>query len=208
MATIAKTAPAKATVSAKAAKNSRFQKGSGMYACRSCDRNTRSTGNGDNEGVQLCEQCYTLAGEENHLADNGCLYAPVAEVRGLFTALEGFGKNPAELFPEVAEHLDAIAGIKPKKGAKAAPAPAVKKATKAAPAPKATPAPAKAGKTAPDASGKLVLLVKTNPKREGSAAHARFQAYFGAKTVEAAIAAGATRKDIAWDVKHGFIEVK
>ena len=205
MATIAKSAPAKATVSAKAAKNSRFQKGTGMYACACCGRNTRSTGNGDNEMTGNCVECYDLAGETNHLSDNGGLYGSVDNVRGLFTALEKHGKNPAELFPEVAAHLDALAGVKSKK---AAPAPAAKKADKAAPAPKATPAPAKAGKTAPDASGKLVLLVKANPKREGSAAHARFQAYFGAKTVEAAIAAGATRKDIAWDVKHGFIEIK
>jgi hypothetical protein len=49
----------------------RFQKGSGMYQCRCCGRNTRSTGNGDNENVRLCEQCYELAGYENMVQDGG-----------------------------------------------------------------------------------------------------------------------------------------
>lgn len=47
----------------------RFVKGSGMYQCRCCKRNTRSTGNGDNEHVQLCVDCYDLAGFENQVAD-------------------------------------------------------------------------------------------------------------------------------------------
>ncbi len=47
----------------------RFIKGSGLYRCRCCDRNTRSTGNGDNEHVQLCVDCYDLAGYENMVSD-------------------------------------------------------------------------------------------------------------------------------------------
>lgn len=49
----------------------RFQKGSGLYTCRSCQRQTRSTGNGDNEHIRLCEECYELAGYDNAYSD-GC----------------------------------------------------------------------------------------------------------------------------------------
>lgn len=49
----------------------RFERGSGLYACRCCKRNTRSTGRGDNELVKLCEDCFDLAGEENHYSDSG-----------------------------------------------------------------------------------------------------------------------------------------
>jgi hypothetical protein len=52
------------------------------------------------------------------------------------------------------------------------------------------------------------LLADKNPKRDGSAAHGRFAAYQTGMTVEAALAAGVTRGDLAYDAKHGYIEVK
>lgn len=52
----------------------RFARGSGCYKCRICGHQTRSTGRGDNELVLLCEDCYDLGGEENHLSDTGKLY--------------------------------------------------------------------------------------------------------------------------------------
>ena len=91
---------------AKQARNARFQRGSAMYSCRCCDRQTRSTGNGDNEHVRLCAECYDLAGEENHLSDNGTLYASPAEVRRLFTVLKEKGvADPESLFRPVADYL-------------------------------------------------------------------------------------------------------
>jgi hypothetical protein len=52
-----------------------FVKGGGaIYTCRSCGRKTRPTGTGDNDGVRLCVQCFDLAGEENHLSDEGSFY--------------------------------------------------------------------------------------------------------------------------------------
>jgi len=53
-----------------------FTKGSfaQTYTCRCCKRVTRPTGTGDNDGVRLCVECYDLAGEENHLSDNGTFY--------------------------------------------------------------------------------------------------------------------------------------
>lgn len=60
-----------------------------------------------------------------------------------------------------------------------------------------------------DADVKVVVLVKANPKREGTASYERFAAYFSkkVKTVGDALAAGLTRKDIAWDTNHGFIQL-
>lgn len=49
----------------------RIERGSGIYACRSCKRKTRATGNGDNEMVRMCVQCYELAGIDNAYSD-GC----------------------------------------------------------------------------------------------------------------------------------------
>lgn len=57
-------------------------------------------------------------------------------------------------------------------------------------------------------SARLVLLAEGNPKKEGSAARARFEAYFGSATVGEAIAKGATYADIAWDVGHGHLRVE
>ena len=61
-----------------------------------------------------------------------------------------------------------------------------------------------------DPAAKLTLLVKDNPKREGSAGHERFQAGYidsKAKTVQAALDAGVTLADIAYDVKKEFIKL-
>ena len=52
-------------------RTNRFARGSGMYACRCCNRNTRSTGRGDNENAKLCVECFELAGYENLLSDQG-----------------------------------------------------------------------------------------------------------------------------------------
>jgi hypothetical protein len=71
--------------------NSQFARGSAVYACRSCGRNTRSTGRGDNEGVRLCAECYDLAGEENCLSDSGDLYQSPAFVLELIEAVASKG---------------------------------------------------------------------------------------------------------------------
>jgi hypothetical protein len=80
----------------------------------------------------------------------------------------------------------------------------------AAAKPAAKKAEAPAGGRAPSLAddSKITLLVKENPKREGCAAYERFQAYFKVTTVAEALAAGLTRKDLAWDIAHGHITVK
>lgn len=71
----------------------RFEKGSAVYACRCCGRNTRSTGRGDNELVRLCAECYDLAGEENSLSDTGDFYDSKENVLAMIAAVEAKGGN-------------------------------------------------------------------------------------------------------------------
>ena len=49
--------------------NARFQRGSGVFKCDCCARNTRNTG--QPHGSRLCAECYELAGWENSLSDEG-----------------------------------------------------------------------------------------------------------------------------------------
>lgn len=49
--------------------NKSFRKGQSTYTCRCCGRVTRDT---NSEGsIELCAQCYELAGLENELSDYG-----------------------------------------------------------------------------------------------------------------------------------------
>ena len=57
-------------------RHSRFQRGTGAFACLSCHKQTRDTG--DNGACQLCPVCYEAGSCENMLNDNynipfGCL---------------------------------------------------------------------------------------------------------------------------------------
>lgn len=55
----------------------------GVFACRSCKRKTRSTGRGDNENVDLCVECYELAGIENAFLDGDGSPAYLQEAKAL-----------------------------------------------------------------------------------------------------------------------------
>lgn len=46
-----------------------FLRGQSVYTCRCCTRQTRQTGRGDNDNVDLCAECYDLAGWENQFMD-------------------------------------------------------------------------------------------------------------------------------------------
>jgi len=82
--------------------NAHFKRGSGVYRCRCCGHNTRDTG-GDGAMAELCDLCYDLAGEENHINDNGNLYEGAAYVAGMLAALDKRnGANTARrIFPAV-----------------------------------------------------------------------------------------------------------
>lgn len=55
---------------------------------------------------------------------------------------------------------------------------------------------------------KIKVLASENPKREGSAAHKKFSLYKNGMTVGEFLDKGGTSSCIAYDVKHGYIEVK
>lgn len=55
--------------------------------------------------------------------------------------------------------------------------------------------------------GTIKLLVKENPKREGSKAHKRYELYKKHKTVAKYIEAGGKRSSLRYDDKHGFIKL-
>lgn len=79
----------------KAARKGFVKGGLNVYKCGSCKRFTRPTGNGDNENLRLCEECFDLGGEENHLSDNGSFYGGPAEVLALISAVSAKGGNAA-----------------------------------------------------------------------------------------------------------------
>lgn len=77
--------------------------------------------------------------------------------------------------------------------------------------------PAKKGgkkETAPSSRGafsseqRIELLVKENPKREGSSAYKKFALYGKNKTVGAFLKAGGTRSALRYDTEHDYIKVK
>jgi hypothetical protein len=73
---------------------------------------------------------------------------------------------------------------------------------------KATPAPAK--KSAPAKGSTFnrldtISAVKANPKKSGSAAHARYARYKVGMSVSEALAAGLRQEDLRWDFARGFI---
>lgn len=73
----------------------RFARGSGVYACRCCKRKTRQTGRGDNDLVELCVECYELAGEENALSDTGSFYGSPEEVINMVDSVKTKGGDAA-----------------------------------------------------------------------------------------------------------------
>jgi len=93
---------------------------------------------------------------------------------------------------------------------KPAKAEAAKPAASKAPAKSAAKAPAKAAKSAPavksEDTRKITILVKENPKREGTGAFDRFELYKKAKTVAEFISAGGSAADVRYDEKAGYIK--
>lgn len=48
--------------------NARFQRGSAVYTCAVCKKQTRETGDGESS-TGLCRRCFDMAGRENEIAD-------------------------------------------------------------------------------------------------------------------------------------------
>lgn len=74
-------------------KNNRFQRSSRpTFTCAICHRRTRLTGQGNNE---LCQQCWELAGLENHILDGGDMAEIAFERDEHFTKALELGSDPA-----------------------------------------------------------------------------------------------------------------
>lgn len=79
--------------------SNRFLKGSPIYSCRLCHRMTRQTGRGDNDLVDLCAECYDLAGLENVVNDGGLLSdSDIDLVHSLRAFIASKGGNPDRAF--------------------------------------------------------------------------------------------------------------
>ena len=66
--------------------NSRFKRGSAVFACIHCTRLTRDT-NGDNGKAEMCEDCYEGSMQENGMLDGGELAAQYeADMRACYQA--------------------------------------------------------------------------------------------------------------------------
>ena len=78
----------------KNSRNSRFERGSGVYNCSICGRCTRHTGV-QSTGSDLCPQCYELAGLQNMVWDGDALES-VAHDRDAFLS-EAIKRGGSEL---------------------------------------------------------------------------------------------------------------
>lgn len=56
-------------------------------------------------------------------------------------------------------------------------------------------------------SATITVVAESNPKREGTKAHAMFALYTTGMTVAEFLRAGGRRVDLRWDEAHGFISV-
>jgi hypothetical protein len=54
----------------------------------------------------------------------------------------------------------------------------------------------------------IITVLKANPKRPGSNAHARYAMYVNGMTVADAVKSGLRRDDFRWDIRKGHIEIK
>lgn len=55
---------------------------------------------------------------------------------------------------------------------------------------------------------RIAYVAETNPKKPGSAAHAKFALYRVGMTVSEFIAAGGTTADVKWDTERGFVRLE
>ncbi len=58
-----------------------------------------------------------------------------------------------------------------------------------------------------EADAAVTFNVTSNPKREGSKAHARFAKYIGSETVQAYLDSDGTKGDLRYDWDKGFIDI-
>lgn len=81
---------------------SHFKRGTGVYQCHVCSRQTRATGRGDNENAGLCAQCYELAGIENAISDGDDPSEWRDTIMGLLGELTRKGIDTREVWGDLA----------------------------------------------------------------------------------------------------------
>lgn len=79
----------------------KFRRGESTYTCRVCKKTTRNVG-GDEFQVQLCKDCFDLAGIENHLSDCGDLEGYADEAREILARRIDLRNK----FPEISDALN------------------------------------------------------------------------------------------------------
>ena len=104
----------------------RITKGTGIFSCSCCGRKTRDVGNGDNELVGMCEECYNLAGMENEHSDSGSTNTEAAsalyfaiKARGDASAFDSLMKSlgvditktPVKVKAEVVADMRKVSGV-------------------------------------------------------------------------------------------------
>jgi hypothetical protein len=82
------------------------------------------------------------------------------------------------------------------------------KKTAAKPAAKTPAKPAKVQTKTPTGDERKLSSWVENPKKVGSASHARYAAYAGSKTVSEFLANGGTLADLKWDSERGYVQVE
>lgn len=86
--------------------------------------------------------------------------------------------------------------------------PIVRATEKPAKAPRPARSPAPRGPAKRGSDPRVVTHVAPNPKKAGSASHARFELYKVGMTVDEFVAAGGTIADVKWDSERGFIKLE
>lgn len=108
-------------------------------------------------------------------------------------------KKPSKLAPAAKPAAKPVASA-PAKPSKPLP---VSKPAPVAAKPEKTEKPATGGRASKVDNSSKITYKQDNPKRPSSESYARYEGYKKAKTVSEAIALGATRQDVNYDVKLG-----
>lgn len=83
--------------------------------------------------------------------------------------------------------------------------PIVREAPSPVPAARTTVSPRPKGAAVRGSDKRVITSVAPNPKKAGSASHARYALYAVGMTVDQFVAAGGTTGDVKWDLQKGFI---
>jgi len=99
---VAESVATEAVKPAKFGRKNTFIPGTSTFKCESCGRLTRFTGE-QSMGSKICPECHTIAGEVNHLSDNGKLYDNPELILSMFAEIQTKGGTVPAYFAQVEE---------------------------------------------------------------------------------------------------------